>query len=88
MQTKPDVLQIEDDIRHVLDHIGQRSKFMRRPVNPERRNRRPLHRGEQYPAQRIAQRLSETALERRRGKFRITRRRSAFIHYHRLRHRK
>ncbi len=59
-----DVLDVENDVGHVLAHAGDRRKFMQNAVDMDGGDRRALQRGQQNAAQRIAQRLAEAALER------------------------
>jgi hypothetical protein len=57
-------LDVEHDVDHVLADAGNRRELMQHVVDLDRRDGRTLQRGEQHAAQRIAERETETALER------------------------
>ena len=59
-----DVLDVEDDVGHVLAHAGDRREFMQHAVDMDRGDRRALQRRQKNAAQRIAERHAETALQR------------------------
>src|SRR5581483_11903319 len=57
-------LQVEDDVRDVLADAGQRRELVRDPLDLHRRDGGALQGGEQHPAQRVAERVAEAAVER------------------------
>ena len=59
-----DVLDVEDDVGHVLAHAGDRGELVQHAVDLHRLHRRALQRGQQHAAQRVAERQAEAALER------------------------
>ena len=64
MHDQGDFLDVEDDVRDVLPHPGDRGEFMKHAVDLYRGHRSSLQRRQQHPTQRIAQRHAEAALER------------------------
>src|SRR5207248_7134221 len=58
-----ELLQVEDDVRHVLADAGQGREFVRDALDLHRGDRGALQRGEQHPAQRVAERVPEAAIE-------------------------
>ena len=69
-----DLLQVEDDVGHVLDAPRQRGKLVQDPVDLDRGDRRSLDRREQHPPQRVADRGAEAAFERLRVELSVRRR--------------
>jgi hypothetical protein len=59
-----DLLDVEDDVGHVLAHAGERREFVQHVLDLDRGDRGALQRGEQHAAQRVAQRQAEAALQR------------------------
>ena len=59
-----DVLDVEDDVGHVLAHARDRREFVQHAVDMHRLHRRALQRRQQNPPQRVAERQAEAALER------------------------
>jgi hypothetical protein len=47
-----DLLQVQDDVGDVLDHVGHRGELVERAVDADGRDGRALERREQHPAQR------------------------------------
>ena len=64
MHAKGQLLDVEDDIGHILQHAGDRRELMQHALDLHRGHRRTLQRRQQHAAQRIAQGQSETALQR------------------------
>src|ERR1700674_3951528 len=58
------LLQIQDDVRHVLDNTGERRELVQHAFDLHGRDRRSFDRGEQNASQRVPDRRSEPALER------------------------
>ena len=59
-----DLLHVEDDVGHVLAHAGERGEFVQHALDLDRGDRGALERGQQHPAQRVAERQAEAALQR------------------------
>ena len=59
-----DVLDVEHDVDDVLADAGNRRELVQHAVDVDRGDRGALQRGKQHPAQRVAERLAEAALER------------------------
>ena len=59
-----EVLQVEDDVGDVLAHARQRRELVRGALDLHRGDRGALERGEQHAAQRVAERVTEAAVER------------------------
>ena len=64
MHAHGELLDVQHDVGHVLAHAGERREFMQHAVDPHGGDGRALQRGQQNPAQRIAQRHAEAALQR------------------------
>jgi len=64
MEVKPDLLEVQDDVAHVLHHAWNRREFVEDSIDPHRRDRGSLERGQQYPAQCVPERHTETAFQR------------------------
>jgi hypothetical protein len=64
VQAADEALQVEDDVRHVLAHAGERRELVRDALDLDGGDRRPLERREEHAAQRIAERVAEPAVER------------------------
>ena len=60
----PDVLDVEDDVGHILAHAGDRGELMEHAVDLDGGDGRALKRGEEHAAQGVAQRLTKAALKR------------------------
>ncbi|MEI3002368.1 MAG: hypothetical protein V8T86_15975 [Victivallis sp.] len=88
VKIQPDALQIQHDLRDILEHVVQRVEFMLRAVNAHRADRRSLQRREQNPPQRISERMTVSALKRRRDELGVILGRARIIDDDRLRHRK
>ena len=59
-----DLLDVEDDVGHVLAHAGDRRELVQHAVDLHRGDRGALERRQQHAAQRVAERHAEAALER------------------------
>jgi hypothetical protein len=57
-------LQVQDDVGHVLAHAGDRRELVQHALDLDRGDRGALERGEEHPAQRVAERDAEPALQR------------------------
>src|SRR3546814_17280837 len=57
-----DLLDVEDDVGHVLAHAGEAGEFVENILDLDRGDRRPLGRREQHAAQPVARRRAEPAL--------------------------
>jgi hypothetical protein len=62
------LLQVEDDVRRILDHAGDRREFMQHSFDLHRGDCRAFDRAEERAAQRISYRRAPAALKRLRGK--------------------
>src|SRR6266436_4633633 len=62
------LLQIEDDVRGILDHAGDRRKFVQHAFDLHRSDGRAFNRAEQRAAQRVSYGRTPAALKRLRGK--------------------
>jgi hypothetical protein len=58
------VLQVEDDVGHVLAHARERGELVRDALDLDGGDGGSLERGEQHAAQRVAERVAEAAVER------------------------
>jgi hypothetical protein len=58
------VLEVEQDVRHVLADARQRRELVRDALDLDRSHGGALQRGEQHAAQRVAERVAEAAVER------------------------
>ena len=68
VQLDGDLLQVQDDVGRVLDHSRNRRELVEHVVDLDAGDRGALYRGQEHPAQRVADRGPETALERLGGK--------------------
>ena len=59
-----DLLDVEDDVGHVLAHAGDRGELVQHAVDLHGGDGRALQRGQQHAAQRVAERHAEAALQR------------------------
>ena len=59
-----DLLNVEHDVGDVFTHAGKRREFVEHVFDADRSNRSALKRGQQHPAQRIAERQAKAAFER------------------------
>src|SRR5260221_1692883 len=64
VQARNEVLEVEDDVRHVLTDARKRRELVRRPLDLHRGDCGALQRGEQHAAQRVAERVTKAAVER------------------------
>src|SRR5665647_2028660 len=64
VQARDEVLQVENDVGHVLAHARERGELVRGPLNLHRGDSGALQRGEQHASQRVTERVSEAAVER------------------------
>ena len=64
VQARHEVLQVEDDVGDVLAHARQRRELVRGALDLHRGDRSALERREQHAAQRVAERVTEAAVER------------------------
>ena len=64
MLAERDLLDVEDDVGHVLAHAGDRGELVQHAVDMHRGDGRALKRGQQHAAKRVAERQPEAALER------------------------
>ena len=64
MQLQRDLLQVQDDVRRVLYHAGDRAEFVRNALDPHRADRGAFNGAQQRTAQRIADGRAESPLER------------------------
>jgi hypothetical protein len=64
VQTGDEVLQVEDDVGDVLADARQRRELVRGALDLDRGDRGALERREQHAAQRVAERVTEAAVER------------------------
>ncbi len=58
------LLDVEDDVGHVLAHAGDRREFVQHAFDMHRGHRRTLQRGEQHAAQGVAEGEAEAPLQR------------------------
>src|SRR3954471_3931207 len=58
-----ELLQVEDDVRHVLADAGERGELVRDPFDLHGGDGGALEGGEQHAAQRVAERVTEAAIE-------------------------
>ena len=59
-----DLLEVEDDVGHVLLDAGDRRELVGDPLDPDARDGRAGERGQQHAPQRVAERVAEAAIER------------------------
>ena len=59
-----DLLHVEDDVGDVLADAGEARELVKHALDLDRGDGGALERGEQHPAQRVAERHSEAALQR------------------------
>ena len=59
-----DLLDVEDDVGHILAHAGDRRELVQHAVDLHRLDRGALQRRQQHAAQRVAERHAEAALQR------------------------
>src|SRR5438552_4744418 len=64
VEARNEVLQVEDDVGDVLPDAGKRRELVRGALDLDRGDRGALERGEQHAAQRVAERVTEAAVER------------------------
>ena len=64
VQLQRNLLQVEDDVRCVLDHTGNRRELVQYTVDLYCSDCRTLNRGEQHATQRVADRGAEPSFER------------------------
>ena len=64
VQDADDLLEVEDDVRHVLAYARQRRELVRDALDLHRGHGGALERREQHAAQRVAERVAEAAVER------------------------
>ena len=64
MQLQRNLLQVEDDIRGVLDDPGDRRELMEHAVDLDRGDGRAFYRRQQHSPQRVANRRPEAPFER------------------------
>src|SRR3989440_7578146 len=64
VQAADQVLQVEDDVGHVLAHARKRGELVRDPLDLHRGDRGALERREEDAAKRVAERVAEAAVER------------------------
>ena len=69
-----DFLEVQDDVGHVLDDVGDGRELVQRALDLDRRDGRALQRREEHAAQRVAERDAEAALERLAGELAVGRR--------------
>src|SRR5262249_52189363 len=58
-----DLFEVEDDVAHVLDHVGDGGELVERALDLDGRDGGALKRREEHAAKRVADRDSEPALE-------------------------
>ena len=63
-EPRDEVLEVEDDVGDVLAHARQRRELVRGALDLHRGDGGALQRGEQHAAQRVAERVTEAAVER------------------------
>ena len=86
VQIQANLLQIENDLRHILNNVRKRGKLMRRSIDPDRADRGAFQRGKQNSAQRVSDGMTESALERGRNKLRVAVGSGCLVHDRSLRH--
>jgi hypothetical protein len=64
VEADDEVLQIEDDVRHVLAHSGKRRELVRDALDLHRGDRGALERRQQHTTKRVSERVTEAAVER------------------------
>ncbi len=67
-----DLLQVQDDIGHILAHARNGRELVDHTVNLHAGDRSPLQRGQQHAAQGTAQRRAEATLQRLDNQLRLT----------------
>ncbi len=63
MEQDDEVLEVEDDVGDVLADTGERRELVGDALDLDRGYRRPLERREQHPAKRVAEGVTEAAIE-------------------------
>ncbi len=74
VQFQHDALEVEQDVDDVFLHAVDRGVLVQHAVDLDFGRREAGHRGQQHPAQRVAQRMAIAALERLHRHFRMERR--------------
>ena len=64
VQLERDLLEVEDDVRHVLDHALEGREFMEDAFDADGGDGRPFDRREKHAPERVTDRRTEAALER------------------------
>ena len=64
VESRNEVLQVQDDVGDVLADARQGSELVRRPLDLDGRDGRALQGGEQHTAQRVAEGVTKAAVER------------------------
>jgi len=77
-------LEVPDDLMDILDDAGDGLVLMQDAVDPEAPDGGAAERGEQHPAQRVAERVAEAPLERLDDDARLAGRERAHLHHARL----
>ena len=67
VELERDLLEVEDDVGHVLDHALERRELVEHALDADGGDGRSLDRGEQDAPQRVTDRRAEAALERLSG---------------------
>jgi hypothetical protein len=68
------LLEVENDVRHVLDDAGERRELVKNAFHANRRDSRPLDRGKQHAPERVTDGGTKTTLERLRNEATVVRR--------------
>jgi len=63
MHAQADAFDVQNDVGDVFENPRQRGKLVQYALDLQRGDRRPLERGQQHTAQRIAERQTETAFQ-------------------------
>src|SRR5665213_1150716 len=71
--------EVQNDIRHVLENIGERAELMQNTFKFYGRNRRTHHRAQKHATKRVTQGNAKTALQRTHMEFAVTRSQSLFF---------
>src|SRR5215210_3189338 len=85
VQTERDLFEIEDDVRNIFLHAWDRGELMEHPLDVDRRNGRPLDRGQQTAPQGVADRRGKATFERLGGEAAIDRGQALLIDLEALR---
>ena len=64
VQADDEVLEVEDDVRDVLAHAGERRELVGDALDLHGGDRGALERGQQHAAKRVPERVAEAAVER------------------------